>query len=425
MAAAGQGLGHRGRRHGARREGRAAPCVAAVRGRQRRGREGARLPRGARPAIRRSAIRCAPRSWSAERRWNLRLKNGIDVRLPETDVEGALETLARLDREKNLLIRDIVGGRSAASPTASRCASPMRPRRRARKRSRRPPRRKAATRERSGARPCPQDEADLAQALGDRVRARHRHQQDRLRDRAAEAAPAAGRAAAPHPFGRGARHRARAGAGHEVRQRGRHRGGGRNAAPRGRQAERAAGVHVDSRRAADHRRPHRERTVRRDRAHEDADRERRRHRARARGRQPSFGARRPRRAAFAADRLRARRQPRHPRSARHDRRSGSASTCMWRPPMSRPRAISRCWSSAAISASRRWSRRPTCPGFRCWPRTRPISARPWSISAPAPRRSRCSPKAASSMSTASRSAASTSRWISRAGSPPRSRTPSG
>ncbi len=43
----------------------------------------------------------------AERRWNLRLKNGIDVRLPETNLEGALATLARLDREKNLLSRDI------------------------------------------------------------------------------------------------------------------------------------------------------------------------------------------------------------------------------------------------------------------------------------------------------------------------------
>jgi cell division protein FtsQ len=42
-----------------------------------------------------------------ERRWNLRLKSGIDVRLPETDIEGALTTLARLDREKSLLSRDI------------------------------------------------------------------------------------------------------------------------------------------------------------------------------------------------------------------------------------------------------------------------------------------------------------------------------
>jgi len=44
----------------------------------------------------------------AERRWNLRLKNGIDVRLPDTNMERALDTLARLDREKHLLSRDIV-----------------------------------------------------------------------------------------------------------------------------------------------------------------------------------------------------------------------------------------------------------------------------------------------------------------------------
>ena len=43
----------------------------------------------------------------AERRWNLKLKNGIDVRLPETNIEGALATLVRLDREKNLLGRGI------------------------------------------------------------------------------------------------------------------------------------------------------------------------------------------------------------------------------------------------------------------------------------------------------------------------------
>jgi len=43
-----------------------------------------------------------------ERRWNLRLKNGIDVRLPEIGAEGALERLVALDREKNLITRDIV-----------------------------------------------------------------------------------------------------------------------------------------------------------------------------------------------------------------------------------------------------------------------------------------------------------------------------
>jgi cell division protein FtsQ len=43
----------------------------------------------------------------ADRRWNLRLNSGIDVRLPENDVEAALQILARLDRDKKLLSRDI------------------------------------------------------------------------------------------------------------------------------------------------------------------------------------------------------------------------------------------------------------------------------------------------------------------------------
>jgi cell division protein FtsQ len=43
----------------------------------------------------------------AERRWNLKLKNGVDVRLPEADVARALDTLADLDRDKHLISRDI------------------------------------------------------------------------------------------------------------------------------------------------------------------------------------------------------------------------------------------------------------------------------------------------------------------------------
>ncbi len=43
----------------------------------------------------------------AERRWNLRLTNGLDVRLPEAGVELALERLVALDRDKKLLSRDI------------------------------------------------------------------------------------------------------------------------------------------------------------------------------------------------------------------------------------------------------------------------------------------------------------------------------
>jgi cell division protein FtsQ len=43
----------------------------------------------------------------AERRWNLRLTNGIDVRLPEANVEAALDRLVQLDHDKKLLSRDI------------------------------------------------------------------------------------------------------------------------------------------------------------------------------------------------------------------------------------------------------------------------------------------------------------------------------
>jgi cell division protein FtsQ len=43
----------------------------------------------------------------AERRWNLQLDNGIDVRLPETNVEDALDRLVALDHDKKLLSRDI------------------------------------------------------------------------------------------------------------------------------------------------------------------------------------------------------------------------------------------------------------------------------------------------------------------------------
>jgi cell division protein FtsQ len=43
----------------------------------------------------------------AERRWNLRLRNGIDVRLPESDVARALDQLAKLNRDHKLISRDV------------------------------------------------------------------------------------------------------------------------------------------------------------------------------------------------------------------------------------------------------------------------------------------------------------------------------
>lgn len=42
-----------------------------------------------------------------ERRWNLRLADGIDVRLPEKDVDAALAALTRLDQDERLFSRDI------------------------------------------------------------------------------------------------------------------------------------------------------------------------------------------------------------------------------------------------------------------------------------------------------------------------------
>jgi cell division protein FtsQ len=44
----------------------------------------------------------------SERRWNLRLKNGIDVALPEDDLAAGLDRLVALDRDKKLLTRDIL-----------------------------------------------------------------------------------------------------------------------------------------------------------------------------------------------------------------------------------------------------------------------------------------------------------------------------
>jgi cell division protein FtsQ len=43
-----------------------------------------------------------------ERRWNLRLKDGLDVRLPESDPGNALAALIKFDREDRLFSRDIV-----------------------------------------------------------------------------------------------------------------------------------------------------------------------------------------------------------------------------------------------------------------------------------------------------------------------------
>jgi cell division protein FtsQ len=54
----------------------------------------------------RSATRAA--IFVGERRWNLRLTHGLDVRLPENGVGNALASLSKLDKEDRLFSRDIV-----------------------------------------------------------------------------------------------------------------------------------------------------------------------------------------------------------------------------------------------------------------------------------------------------------------------------
>jgi len=43
-----------------------------------------------------------------ERRWNLRTRDGLDIRLPENDVGNALTALSKLDKDEHLFSRDIV-----------------------------------------------------------------------------------------------------------------------------------------------------------------------------------------------------------------------------------------------------------------------------------------------------------------------------
>ncbi len=45
--------------------------------------------------------------WVSDRRWNLRLSNGVDVRLPEEDPAAALARLANLDADHGIIDRNI------------------------------------------------------------------------------------------------------------------------------------------------------------------------------------------------------------------------------------------------------------------------------------------------------------------------------
>jgi cell division protein FtsQ len=43
----------------------------------------------------------------ADRRWNLKLTSGLDIRLPEAEVAQALDVLDALERDKKILSRDL------------------------------------------------------------------------------------------------------------------------------------------------------------------------------------------------------------------------------------------------------------------------------------------------------------------------------
>jgi cell division protein FtsQ len=44
----------------------------------------------------------------SQRRWTLKMTSGVEVLLPETNARGAVELLARLEQEKNILEKDVV-----------------------------------------------------------------------------------------------------------------------------------------------------------------------------------------------------------------------------------------------------------------------------------------------------------------------------
>jgi cell division protein FtsQ len=46
--------------------------------------------------------------WVGGRRWNLRLDDGIDIRLPEENAQSAWTRLATLERDQRVLSRDII-----------------------------------------------------------------------------------------------------------------------------------------------------------------------------------------------------------------------------------------------------------------------------------------------------------------------------
>ena len=86
----------------------------------------------------------------AERRWNLHLKGGVEVLLPENEAEQALRTLVDLDRNQEAAVARHHRLSICGCPIASPCVSPTPPPPRASRRSRTPRRPRRPSRAKGG-----------------------------------------------------------------------------------------------------------------------------------------------------------------------------------------------------------------------------------------------------------------------------------
>ena len=134
-----------------------------------------------------------------ERRWNLRLKDGLDIRLPENDVGNALASLSNLDKEDHLFTRDIVAVDMRLPDRLTVQLSDDAAKAREELFKDKKPRRRSVTHDRPRSQSDAEDAPDAAEAHGAGGLPRYRHQQDRLHDRAAEAVPAERGAARTNP----------------------------------------------------------------------------------------------------------------------------------------------------------------------------------------------------------------------------------
>ena len=344
---------------------------------------------------------------SASRRWNLRLDNGVDVKLPADSPQAAWALLARLEREQSLLARDV---------SVIDLRLPDRlvvPARRPAAELRRQP---EPTDTHEGGRKAlacgKQDSAPAADLIG---RPRRRHHQGLLLHRAASARTASRRSSAsaisspaacaaapsstwrrPRPRSSTAVHAAEQMAGETLRDVTVNVAGGHP-------ASQTIGVEVAIA------------------GHEVGDADLRRVLDQGQVFDASAG---PPADPLDPRRLHHRRQPRHPRSPRHVRRApGRRHACRHRGrrPGAQPQHLHRPLPSRhPLSGRLALCRRPG----DAWWTTRWIWASPSSTWAAAPPRSPSSSTATWSIPTASRSAASTSPATSRAACRRRSPMPS-